>query len=124
MTKQRAAILEVLRSDKCHHTAEELFELAKQKLPTISRATVYNNLHSLEEECIIRKISGDGGPDRYDNSFIPHGHLICTMCGGVFDVDVPGIEKILAECTGSLPESYELKVRGRCEKCMHTEANN
>lgn len=124
MTKQRAVILEVLRSDKCHHTAEELFELAKQKLPAISRATVYNNLHSLEEECIIRKISGDGGPDRYDNSFIPHGHLICTTCGGVFDVDVPGIEKILEECTGSTPESYELKVRGRCSKCVNTEANN
>ena len=60
MTKQRAVILEVLRSDKCHHTAEEIFELAKQILPTISRATVYNNLHSLEEEQFIRKISGDG----------------------------------------------------------------
>lgn len=117
MTKQRAVILEVLRSDKCHHTAEELFELAKEKLPTISRATVYNNLHSLEEEQIIRKISGDGGPDRYDNSFIPHGHLICKVCGGVFDIDIPGIENILSECIGSRADSYELKVRGRCERC-------
>ena len=87
MTKQRAVILEVLRSDKCHHTAEELFELAKEKLPAISRATVYNNLHSLEEEQFIRRISGDGGPDRYDNSFIPHGHLVCTLCGRVIDID-------------------------------------
>ena len=117
MTRQRAIILEVLRSDKRHHTAEELFELAKEKLPTISRATVYNNLHSLEEEQIIRRISGDGGPDRYDNAFIPHGHLICTLCGGVFDIDVPGIDKALEECLGTSAVSYELKVRGRCANC-------
>ena len=117
MTKQRAIILEVLRSDKCHHTAEELFQLAKAKMPSISRATVYNNLHSLEEEKIIRKISGDGGPDRYDNSFIPHGHLVCTVCGGVSDVDLPGIEAILLGSVGSDVDSFEVKVRGRCARC-------
>ncbi len=117
MTRQRAIILEVLRSDKCHHTAEELYQLAKEKMPSISRATVYNNLHSLEKEQIIRKISGDGGPDRYDNSFIPHGHLICTVCGGVSDVDLPGIEAILLESVGSDVDSFEIKVRGRCARC-------
>ena len=125
MTKQRAVILEVLRSDKCHHTAEEIFELAKQKLPLISRATVYNNLHSLEEERFIRKISGDGGPDRYDNSYIPHGHLVCMLCGAVSDLDFPGIEDITQGCIGYTPDSYELKVRGRCEKCIRrTETND
>ena len=125
MTKQRAVILEVLRSDKCHHTAEEIFELAKQKLPLISRATVYNNLHSLEEERFIRKISGDGGPDRYDNSYIPHGHLVCTLCGAVSDVDFFGIEDIIKGRLGYTPDSYELKVRGRCDKCIRrTETNN
>ena len=117
MTKQRAIILEVLRSDKCHHTAEELFQLAKAKMPSISRATVYNNLHSLEAEKIIRKISGDGGPDRYDNSFIPHGHLVCTVCGRVSDVDLPGIEAILLGSVGSDIDSFEVKVRGRCARC-------
>jgi len=117
MTKQRAIILEVLRSDKCHHTAEELYQLAKEKMPSISRATVYNNLHSLEKEQIIRKISGDGGPDRYDNSFIPHGHLVCTVCGGVSDIDLPGIEAILLESVGSDVDSFEIKVRGRCARC-------
>ena len=119
MTKQRAIILEVLRSDKRHHTAEEIFELAKEKLPGISRATVYNNLHSLEAEEIIRRISGDGGADRYDNSFIPHGHLICTVCGGVFDIEIPGFAEALSDCINSSVESYELKVRGCCAVCKH-----
>lgn len=117
MTRQRAVILEALRSDKRHHTAEELYMLAKEKLPTISRATVYNNLHALEEERIIRRISGDGGPDRYDNSYIPHAHLVCGVCGGVFDIDVPGLSELLAETVGESPASYELKVKGTCAEC-------
>jgi Fe2+ or Zn2+ uptake regulation protein len=117
MTKQRAVILEVLRSDKCHHTAEELFELARIKLPAISRATVYNNLRALEEEEIIRRISGDGGPDRYDNSYIPHGHLVCSVCGRVTDIDIPGIREKLCASVGEDIDSYELKVRGRCSLC-------
>ena len=116
MTKQRAVILEVLRSDKCHHTAEEIFELAKLKLPKISRATVYNNLHALEEECFIRRISGDSGPDRYDNSFIPHGHLLCMGCGKVYDIVIPEFERCLSEQIGDV-DSYELKVRGKCREC-------
>lgn len=117
MTKQRALIFEILRSDMCHHTAEEIYELAKAKLPNISRATVYNNLHALENEKLIRKISGDNGPDRYDNSHIPHGHLICSECGGVFDVNVPDFDKHLAELVGEPVESYELKVRAKCPIC-------
>ncbi len=35
MTRQRAIILEVIRSDMCHHTAEEIFDLAKEKLPLL-----------------------------------------------------------------------------------------
>ena len=117
MTKQRAAILEVLRSDKRHHTAEELFELTKKRLPGISLATVYNNLRALEAEQIIRRISGDGGPDRYDNSFIPHGHLVCSVCGAVSDIDIPGIKEALCASVGEDVESYELKVHGKCSLC-------
>ena len=117
MTRQRAAILDVLRSDKCHHTAEEIFILAKVKLPEISRATVYNNLRALEEEEIIRRISGDGGPDRYDNSFIPHAHLVCSVCGAVSDFELPHINEALTQALGEEVDSYELKVRGRCSLC-------
>ena len=117
MTKQRAIILQVLRSDKCHHTAEEIYLLAKKQLSSISRATVYNNLHALEKEGFVRKISGDGGPDRYDDSYIPHGHLFCTGCGRIVDIMMPELAARLAESVGAPIDSYELKVRGICPKC-------
>ena len=118
MTKQRAAVLEVLRSDKTHHTAEEIFILAKQTLPTISRATVYNNLKALERDQLIRKISGDGLCDRYDSSFIPHGHLLCIECGRVWDFAIEGFDDTVKSAIGSDFDSYELKVRLVCDKCL------
>lgn len=117
MTKQRAAVFEVVSRKGCHYTAEEVFEEAKKILPDISRATVYNNLHSLERDCVIRRITAENSSDRYDSSYIPHGHLFCTVCGEVKDFDIPGFHKTLSETVGSEIDSYELKVRYVCKKC-------
>ena len=117
MTKQRAVILEVIRSDMCHHTADEIFTLAKQRLPGISRATVYNNLKVLEAEKLIRRITGDSLSDRYDSSYIPHGHMIFEECGGVKDFNLHNFDKQLSEAIGSDFNSYELKVRYLCDDC-------
>lgn len=117
MTRQRAVVLDVIRSDMCHHTAEEIFELARKKLPTISRGTVYNNLKALEAEKIIRKISGDGTADRYDNAFAPHGHIICTECGRVWDFTIEDFGSTLSSVIGMEIDSYELKARVVCRDC-------
>ena len=120
MTKQRELMLSIFHSDFCHgmhRTADEILARAREIMPSISRATVYNNLKEMAKEGIIRKISGDDGPDRYDNSFIPHAHLLCTFCGGVSDIDIPGIKQILDESIGTEAESFEIKVRGCCESC-------
>ena len=117
MTKQRAVILKVIRAEKRHYTAEEIFGLAKLQMPGISRATVYNNLHSLEREQIIRRITGEDASDRYDSSFIPHGHLFCTECHRITDFDIPRFSEILKERCGERVDSYELKVRYLCNEC-------
>ena len=121
MTKQRAVILEVIRSDMCHHTADEIFTLAKERLPGISRATVYNNLKVLESEKLIRRITGDALADRYDNSYIPHGHKICEECGGVRDFNIQNLDRLLSDAIGSGFNSYELKVRYVCDACKARE---
>ena len=117
MTRQRAVILEVIRSDMCHHTAEEIFALAKEKLPAISRATVYNNLKALEEEQIIRRINGEDGIARYDKSYIPHGHLFCVGCRKIYDFDIPNFASTLSKYSDAVIDSYELSVRGVCRDC-------
>ncbi len=117
MTKQRAAVLEVVSRKGCHYTAEEIFSEAKLLYPSMSRATVYNNLHALEKDRIIRRITAENTSDRYDSSYIPHGHLFCTECGDIKDFDIPDFVKKLSEFANSEIDSYELKVRYICNKC-------
>ena len=123
MTKQRRVILDVITSDKCHHTADEIFALAKEKLPGISLATVYNTLKYLEENKLIRRITAEGTKDRYDNSYIPHGHLFCSQCLRVRDFTLPDFERTLTELADSQIESYELKVRYVCPECRAVREN-
>lgn len=117
MTRQRAAVLDAIRSDMCHHTAEEIYELSRQRLPGISRATVYNSLKELERAELIRRITADNGADMYDSSFIPHGHAICTECGRVWDFNIEGFDNAILSAVGRDFQSYELKVRVLCDAC-------
>ena len=124
MTKQRALMLSIFRSDACigqHRTADEIFLMAREKMPGISRATVYNNLRSMEEEGLIRRISAEGGADMYDASFNLHGHLFCTVCHSVKDVMAPDLLGELCELAGERIDSYELKLRYVCERCRAAE---
>ncbi len=118
MTKQRAAILEVMQADRSHHTAEEIYELAKDKLPGgMSRATVYNNLKALENAKLIRRITGDTDTDRYDGCYDPHCHLICEECGRIWDFKIPNLEESIAHEVKTDFNSYEMKVRFVCSAC-------
>lgn len=121
MTKQRALILEIIRSDKCHHTADEIFRLAKERLPGISLATVYNNLKALEEGKLIRRITGERSSDRYDSSYISHGHIVCEGCDRVWDFNIDGFDRLISDAIGSEFNSYELKVRCICRECRKAE---
>ena len=122
MTRQRMAILEIIHSVKKHYTAEEIYILAKERIPGMSRATVYNNLHALERDHMIRRITAEDGSDRYDRAFKPHGHLFCSVCHEILDFTIPNLDEALADAAGTEIDSYELKVRYTCPKCSANTA--
>ena len=117
MTRQRSAVLEVVGRKGCHYTAEEILFETQKILPSISRATVYNNLHALERDRLIRRITAEDSSDRYDSSYIPHGHLFCLECGEIKDFDIPNFSETIGEIIDGDLDSYELKVRYICKKC-------
>lgn len=46
MTKQRILILNIIKTTDGHLTAEEIFNIAKARMPNIALGTVYRNLGS------------------------------------------------------------------------------
>jgi Fur family ferric uptake transcriptional regulator len=89
MTRQRAAILEILRSVESHPTADELHEMVRKKLPHISLGTVYRNLELLNSSGQVLRLERAGMQKRFDGNVTPHHHVRCKRCGKIGDVFLP-----------------------------------
>lgn len=116
MTKYAKKILEIVESSRSHLTAEQVFEQLRETYPSVVLATVYNNLNRLWEEDLIRKISVEGMPDRYDR-IVRHDHLVCRKCGRLLDVDLGDLTEQLEKKAGISILSYDLKLVFLCEAC-------
>ncbi|MFB6528899.1 Fur family transcriptional regulator [Streptomyces sp. NPDC056399] len=91
MTSQRRVVAEVLDGEHVHLTADEVHARAAERLPEISRATVYNILGELGRLGEVVEVSVQGRAKRYDpNAHRPHQHLVCSGCGTVRDVHPTG----------------------------------
>ncbi len=120
LTSQRRVVAEVLQGDNVHLTADEVHQRALEKLPEISRATVYSALHELSEMGEILEVNLDGKSMRYDPNVAPrHHHLMCDSCGTVFDVlrevDPPALSA--AERHGMEIARSDIVYRGICGDC-------
>ncbi|MDI3542813.1 MAG: Fur family transcriptional regulator, peroxide stress response regulator [Candidatus Atribacteria bacterium] len=120
-TKQREAILEILKNTKSHPTADEIYQKVRQEIPRISKGTVYRNLKLLAEKGEAIKIDTEGTEARYDARVESHYHFRCDSCGKVFDVDVPvdaELDKKAAQETGFNITHHILEFRGLCSECQ------
>ena len=118
-SKQRAAILDYLKSTKSHPTAETIYNKVRPEIPNISLGTVYRNLSLLEELGQIRKIAQTNEPDRFDADTSPHGHLKCSCCGGVSDIfwDDSELDKLASSACGCNIVGHEIMFFGICRNC-------
>ena len=122
-SKQRELILDVLRQNPVHPTADKLYELVRPLMPSISLATVYRNLNLLVECGAVRKISGLDGSVHYDHCVEKHYHFICTCCNKVYDVPynvAQDLELKLKSLTGLEAQSTELTFKGLCSDCQNS----
>ncbi|WP_156727583.1 Fur family transcriptional regulator [Streptomyces apocyni] len=121
MTSQRRVVAEVLDGDHVHLTADEVHARAAERLPEISRATVYNTLGELAALGEIAEVSTIGRAKRYDpNAHHPHQHLVCSRCGTVRDVHPTGdplADLPPAEQFGFTLTEAEVTYRGLCPDC-------
>lgn len=120
-SKQRDAILTMLRSRYDHPTAEQLYTDLKTALPRLSLGTVYRNLSLLESMGEIIKISTAGESDRYDGNVGAHYHFACEGCGRVDDVPIPfdfEVDKLVSSSIGADIKRHSTIFFGTCKKCL------
>lgn len=120
-SKQRELILKTLQENPIHPTADEIYQLLRLELPSISLGTVYRNLNQLSESGEVMKITGLDGSVHFDHNTYKHYHFICNKCNKVYDIPakaIPNIENSVEECTGLHVSECELVLKGLCRDCQ------
>ncbi len=122
LTPQRLALLRLLAESETHPTAQELYETLRPNFPTMSLATVYKTLHTLQALGEVREVHAGSGEVRYDGRTVePHAHLICIRCGRVQDYPAPALlEQVAATAaaSGQLVIGFRVDFFHVCEDCQ------
>lgn len=118
-SKQRELILAQLSALSTHPTADELYQLVRQKMPNISLGTVYRNLDFLAAKNLLRKFN-DGKKTRFDGNVKPHAHLNCLNCGCLKDlpqIAIDQLDNFYQKIDNFKILSYQLTFIGICNNC-------
>ena len=120
VTLQRRAVFEAILARVDHPTADQVCEAVRERLPQISRMTVYRILATLVWLGLICRICHLGSAARFDPKVHQHHHLVCLDCGGIIDLEEQRLNQI------QLPDvrrhgfeitDYHIHFRGRCAQC-------
>jgi Fur family transcriptional regulator, stress-responsive regulator len=123
LTAQRRVIAEAMMGEHVHLAADEVYERAREALPEVSLATVYNTLNELVGMGELLEIAHADGRKRYDpNVESRHHHLVCVDCGRMLDVlaDEPRLPE--DQQHGFELLDIEVTFRARCPDCVRSEA--
>ncbi len=118
ITGQRKAILDYLVSTLEHPAAYKIFEEVKKVQPRLSLATVYNTLHVLTTNGLIKMLTFRED-NRYEANLSFHINLICTSCGGIQDFEAGTLmsPEEVREKIGFEVMTYRMEYHGLCSEC-------
>jgi len=120
LTIQRRTILEEVAGRDNHPTADMVFEAVQQRLPNVSRTTVYRTLETFVELGLIRRVHQTGTPARFDGRTCRHHHLLCHQCGRMIDLEAAEFDPLPLPKRphGFRIDDYMIQVVGVCADCQ------
>lgn len=120
MTKQRKLVYDVLMDERDHPTATEVFIRSKERMSSISLATVYNCLETLSAAGLVKQVNVGRDASRYCPNLAPHAHFVCVKCEEVYDIGLKNdaeMESVWALPEGTRIDHLEVAMKGLCTKC-------
>lgn len=116
LTRQRREVYDVLLEQRDHPTVQEVFARAKERMPRISLATVYNCLEALMQVGLVRQVNLHRSPSRFCPNLSNHAHFHCDACGQVSDIPLEATP-CPALPAGAVLHQQEITLRGLCPHC-------
>src|SRR5258708_8568781 len=87
VTHQRQVVYEAVIASHGHYSPEDIYAAVRRRIPSISLATVYNNLRPFIECGLLREVTPHASTLLVDGNLKPHHHLPCARCKSVRDIE-------------------------------------
>lgn len=126
VTIQRRVVLDTLLDRDDHPTVDQLFADVKQRMPGVSRTTIYRALETLVDLGLARRTNHFEAAARFDGNTDHHHHLICRRCNHVEDIDHPSLKKFAPPSLGNIVFQvldYSIHLEGLCGECQKGGSN-
>lgn len=120
LTPQREWIFRAVLESKGHPSPERIYERVKSRVPAISLATVYKNIHKFLEVGLLREVSLHHGTLLVESNLDEHHHLVCVRCRSILDLEQDAIEPVhLRRCppAGFQVLRTRVEILGLCPDC-------
>jgi len=120
-THQRQVLYEVMQRMPGHPSPEEVYARVKKRIPAISLATVYKNIHLFVERGVLKELSMHHGSIRVELNGHHHHHMVCSHCKAIADIEEKdlGVVPVMQELLGGFQvERYSIDVIGICAACQ------
>ena len=119
----RNAVVDLLETQDCAVTAQEIDEQLRAGGRAVGRASVYRILELLTTLRLVQRIDVGQGVARYarhqpDGDH--HHHLVCDGCGRVAPFEDPALEQAIARVSRRLSfavADHDVVLHGACRAC-------
>ena len=120
---QRIKVLEYLYCKEGHPTADEIFRALSPDIPSLSKVTIYNTLHTFVEAGLVRVVDIDEVETRYDITLADHGHFLCEGCGTIYNFQV-NIDQVPVEALNQFEITQKnVYFKGLCPICRKSSTS-
>jgi Fe2+ or Zn2+ uptake regulation protein len=122
VTSQRIRILKFLDRFGDHVDADAIYSALKGHNPSLSKTTVYNTLDLFHEKGLVSVLTISGTEQRYELEQGMHHHLLCSRCGGIYNIDIS-----CPYLGGMIHGEHKIEevhgyFRGICKNCLSAAA--
>jgi len=118
----RVAVIDLMASQDCCLTAQEVFDKLRADGRVVGIASVYRALDLLARLNLVRRLDM-GSASGYEPA-LPgghhHHHVVCDRCGKVSSFEDPALEEAIDRLSRRLKHSvaeHDVVLRGACPDC-------
>jgi len=114
----RVEVMQYLLEHRTHPNVDTIYQDLLDKIPSLSKTTVYNTVQRLAEKGAVLRLTIDDKNVCFDGVSEPHPHFLCKECGKIYDLQFTPKIDIQLDFSEHQIEEVSIYYRGICKDCL------